>query len=76
MSGPFQYLNQYRIGLLQHGNPLLGDFTQDPDRQPRSGEGMSPDGDLINAQGQAQFPDFILEQFPEWFNQLQLHRIR
>src|SRR4029453_10928245 len=61
-----------RVRLPQDGEPLSGDLSDDPDRQPRAGERMPPDDPGWQPELYAHRPHLVLEQRAQRLHELEL----
>ena len=63
------------VGLLQHTHLLGGDLTEDAHAQAGAGERVAVDHVVRQAERDSEFTYFVLEQFAQRFQQLQMHVI-
>src|SRR4029079_2367388 len=66
-------LEQDRIGPAEHRESLLRDVADDPDREPWAGEGLTPDHALRKAELFADAAHLVLEEEPQWLDELHPH---
>uniref|UniRef100_A0A0N4ZGT3 NAD-specific glutamate dehydrogenase n=1 Tax=Parastrongyloides trichosuri TaxID=131310 RepID=A0A0N4ZGT3_PARTI len=64
------------VRVLERGDGLRRDLAGDADGQARTGERMAADEGVGQAQFPAQYAHFVLEQFAQGLDQLQLHEVR
>src|SRR5215467_4562513 len=65
-----------RFCSAQDRQTLLRDSTEDSNREPWSWEWLPPDDVIGNSQFRSQHAYFVLEQFPQRLNQLEMHASR
>ncbi|MDT4821147.1 hypothetical protein FQZ97_543100 [compost metagenome] len=73
--GVAQFLDEDRVGAAQQFGVFVLDFAQDAHAQARAGERVAVDHLRRQAQGHAEFADFVLEQFTQRLQQLQVERV-
>src|SRR5882724_2735772 len=61
------------VGLAQQVEPFRRHLAEHADREPRSRERLSPDDLRREAQQLREPPDLVLEELPEWLDELELH---
>ena len=66
----------YRVCLLQNSNPLGCYLAEYADCKSRPRKWVPPDYGIWHPQLDSEFPHLIFEQFPQGFNELQMHSLR
>ncbi|KAH3681301.1 hypothetical protein WICPIJ_007735 [Wickerhamomyces pijperi] len=72
-TGLSDFFNVDMVSGSSNGDLRSGNLTENSDGDTWTWEWVSPDQIVWDPHDFTQFSDFVLEQFTQWFNQLQLH---
>src|SRR4051794_2643391 len=73
-AGGADLLLEDRVGLADDLEALAGDLpADDADREARPRERLAPDETVRQAELRRDSPDLVLEEHPQWLDQLHLH---
>lgn len=75
-AGFFEFFAVDGVGLPEDVAFFLGDFTEDADAEAGAGEGVAPDEGRVDAELEADFADFVFEEFAQRLEDFQGHVFR